>query len=445
MSRNFGPAANRHVIVDRCQLASPLMRSETDSNVGATADIRDAIVRLDIFENMFSPTLTGQVQIQDSVNLSSFVPLLGFEVLRIKFHSMNRGQRRTYEVPLAVYNQTNRTTLNAGTEKYTLGLASPELIASTGRQVSFVCENRRIEDIIREIVVSPNFLSSRKSFVDIEPTATPTTLVIPYMSPLDAIHLLTLQGRSASNETNYVFFETLEGFHFTSFRRAIEYAKTKPIPRISLRLAGGQTSGNDPEDIAADQIELVSGFDHLYLLSRGYFASTTYALDVLSGKYEVELSSSGHPDFIKKPSMNGSSGRTIYPAEYGRLSNPTARMFLVPTTHISAANTALTSVDPSIKSNFIAQTIDGRNRELLGLQTRTVRVVVSGAPELNVGKLVHITVPNPVNNGVFGRQEQDTATGVYMIISAKHSLIRTPDSGFSYETTFEAVTDSTTV
>ena len=438
MNNPMGAASNKAVTFTQCSLVSPFRTTTTKT---AAADIRNAVIRLDIYEDMFSPTLTGTVELQDNLNLSSLIPLVGLEMLRVGFYMTQDNIPRKYEFPFAIYNQSDRIPQNQGTEKYTLGLSSPELVASTSRRISFAFQNKKVEDVIRELLTSPKYLNSRKRFTDVEATTSAISLVSPYLTPLETIRLLTLQGQSASNETNYVFYENLEGFHFTSFARAIRTTNQSIIPRISMQLAG-TTGGNTKDFMTADQIHLVSGFDHLYLLSHGYFASTTFALDVLSGKYEVEISSSGLAPFSARPLMNGAGATPLYPNIYGRASNPTAKMFLVPTTHLSAANTSLTSVDATIKNNFIAQTLDGRNRELLGLQSRCVRVTVSGAPELNVGKLVHITIPNPVNNNQFSQQKKDIATGVYMIVKAKHSIIQNKNTGYEYETTFEAVTDS---
>ena len=164
MASSIGPAGDRVVILDKFELRSPRVARRENTAVPGWADLRTALIRLDIYEDMFSPTLTAQAEIQDTINLSTGIPLVGFESILVSFHLDRDSGPRSYTFPLAVYNQSDRVLQTQGTEKYTLGLASPELIISTSRKLSFAFTNRRMEDIIRELVTSPDYLSSKKKF-----------------------------------------------------------------------------------------------------------------------------------------------------------------------------------------------------------------------------------------------------------------------------------------
>ena len=458
---NQSPAADKAVFLEELQLLSPLdnlrnPKTSTDIKIKTILNnLTSYVDRIDIFEDMFRPGLTGQVHLRDTQSLSNLAFMRGLDVLRLKF-SVNDKQtsklRSFGPLAFSVYNQTNRSPANQATETYTLGICSPEVINSVSRKISRSYWDKP-ENIIKEIVEEGYGLNSKKGFVDRETTTSKVRIVVPYMRPLDVIRLLTLQGQTATNETNYMFFETLKGYHYTSFRRLLELAVTAVdangnsiIPTLYTELAGQSMEGNTKTLIKAEQLQVVSGFDILYAISHGYFSSVTIAPDVLSGQCGIEISSIAQTgstvEYADRQKLNDTD---FYPAELGLTTPASSRIFLVPTTHISAANPLVTDKDPDAKyrNNFIAQTLDGRNRELLGLQMRCIRGVVAGAPELHAGSIINVDFPTTLNNTNMGKPHKDIASGRYIIINAKHSIVADgKGQSFFYETTFEAVTDS---
>lgn len=448
---NLSPASDKKVFVDRVQILSPYLINPTSSaekQIKAVLDdVRPFINRIDIFEDIFKPALTGEVYFRDTLSITNLALMRGLDQLWLQFSTEDKQVpsklRKFGPFPFAIYNQSNRSPINKASEEFVLGICSPELIASTLRKISRSYVNIKPEDIIQDIVTQPYGLASTKKFVERQTTKRPIKMVVPYMRPLEVIQLLTLQGQSDINETNYMFFETLEGYHYTSFSQLLKNAaKNKYIPKIYLDLAGQREIGNTRTQIKAEQLQVVSGFDTLYAMSRGYFASTTIAPDVLSGVCGIELSGAGWGGTYDSRTRVNLNGSDIYPKELGLGTPPTARIFVVPTTAFSAANTQLTSKDSTITDNFITQTLDGRNRELLGLQSRCIRGRIAGAPDLHAGDFIDVEFPTPLNNKSGGTVVKDSASGRYIIINAKHSIVADGRQGFFYETTFEAVTDS---
>ena len=452
---NQSYAADKTVSFDQLQLLSPfdnLLNPKTpefQKIKNILNNLASYVDRIDIFEDMFKMGLTGQVHLRDTQSLSNLASMRGIEQLRLKFSVKDKqtGKNRSFgPMAFSVYNQSNRSPVNRATETYTLGICSPEMINSISRKISRSYWDMP-ENIIKDIVEAVYGLGSSKPFVERETTTSKVRVVVPYMRPLDVIQLLTLQGQTATNETNYMFFETLEGYHYTSFRRLLEIAIKNPdIPTLYMELAGQNIDGNTKTRIKAEQLQVVSGFDMMYALSRGYFSSVTIAPDVLSGQCGIEISSIAQTgstvEYADRQKLNDLD---FYPEFMGLGTPATSRIFLIPTTHISAANPAVTTLDPDAKdrNNFIAQTLDGRNRELLGLQLRTIRGVVAGAPELHAGSVINVDFPTTLNNKNLGKPHKDIASGRYIIINAKHSIVADgKGQSFFYETTFEAVTDS---
>lgn len=438
-----------------CRLVTPLCNpivnpKRYENFKGILSDIRPLIKQLTIYENILSPTLVASMLIQDSIGLSSLLPLVGIERIDLVFrvHDPTTNTDRQYgttsnPVSFMVYAQVNRMLQTMGAEQYELLLVSPEFMSSTEKRISRSYENVRVENVVSDIF--HHDLKSQRPFVDVEQTNTPTSIVMPFVTPLDAIKLLMLYGQNSKDETNFLFYETLDGFHFQSIRKAIRDANKIEVPTVTLSLAGTTEVRSTAKLIYADQIDVTSGFNMLYMISQGYFASTTYMLDVLEGRYDVAVTRSSDPGFAGRSLIAGANVKSIYDGLGDaslNMMNPTARLFVVPTTEFASSNQALVSKDPGIKNNFIARTIDGRNRELISLQLRTIRARVPGSPDVHAGQLVNVIIPTPLNNNQYVHTTDDIASRRYFIVAAQHTLINSGHGDFLYETIFEAGTDS---
>lgn len=416
--------------------------------VGLLQRLQSNILKINIFENMFSVGLTGNIELRDSNSIPTAADMKGLEFLLLQFSLTGKTiqDARTFgPMAFSIYKQTNRTQRTKGSETYTLNFCSPEIISSFSRRFS-KSYNDTPENIVKDIVTAPYGLNSKKPFRLIEDTKEKIKFVVPYLRAAEVLKLLTLQGQTKDDETNYMFFETLEGYYYTSFKNLLHLAMSDSnIPTIYADLGKIEEVSNTQTKIKADQLEVVSGFDSLYAISEGYFSSVTIAPDVLSGLCSVEISSIANTgstvEYNNRQKLND---KNFYPADLGFTMPATAKIFLVPTTHISASNPKLLALDPDTKlrNNFIAQTLDGRNRELVGLQLRTIRGTVSGAPEIHAGKIVNVVFPSPLNNKNYGSPMNDVASGRYIVVAAQHSIVSDGHNGFFYQTNFEAVTDS---
>lgn len=446
--------ATKSVKIVMCRLLSPICNPQVGKDryeklANVLGDIRPIIKQLTIYENILTPTLIGRMLIQDSVGLSTLLPLIGMEQLQLVFrvYDPTTNQDVTYgtvdkPITLVIYAQTSRSPQTMGAEEYELLLVSPEFLASKEKKISRAYTNQKIETIIKDVFKKD--LQSIRPFVDVESTNTPTNIVFPFVSPLDAVKLLMLYGQNDQQETNYLFYETLEGFHFHSMRQAIRSVDRKKIPTVTMELAGLEQSQSSITGLVrADQIDVTSGFDMLNLMSEGYFASSTYMIDVLDGSIDIVESRSADRSFATRPRVsNVVSWYDVFSKPEFNVTDPTAKMFLVPTTEFASKNTNLTSKDGSIKDNFIARTMDGRNREFLSLLVRTVRARIPGNPMIRAGKMVNVVLPTPLNNQQYATNVVDIASKNYFVVAAQHSLINTGNGEFLYETIFEAGTDS---
>lgn len=407
-----------------------------------SVDLRSFVAVLHIYEHIGMPTLSGELFLSEDIGLSRM--LFGYEYVRVRFgvHDPLTNAMRNYPaneregLVFRVVSQTDRQLVSAGTESYRLALVSPTLYTSMASRISRSYKNKKVEDIIRDILT--NDVKTQRQFFA-EATNQPTNFTIPYYSPLQAIEFFTSRAINTENRTTYFFYESLDGFHFASLTKMITDIKkvwnAKELPIVRKYHAGLTGERDTSLQIRAENIDVMQTFDMMNLASQGYFASRVVGVDILSGKFRDTIHTASEDTYLKKPRLNGGSfyAPMVSPT---RPFMPDARVFVVPTTSISASNPAMKAIDPSIAENFIEATVDARNRELLELQTQCLRVKCSGAPNLNAGRGVYVQMTMPSTQGV-----DVMHSGLHLIVATKHTLLNN-QSRYSYETTIEAYSDS---
>ena len=430
---------NKSVSLDKCHLfpfSGPLS--------GTPVDISGSVARIEIYESLFSPVLSGKMEIQDSESMSTVLNMFGLDVVAMQFSVADKATNTTVRygddsAPLkfAAFSQTNRMPFSFGSEMFSLHLASAEMYSSAGIKISKSFKNMRVEEIIKTMLDTPEFIGAATKNFDAQITDVPVTMVTPYLSPLEIIRLATLMAYSG-DESNYLFYETLKGFNFKSIRKIVEEASQKPIPTLKRGITGVTDSKADLRTIYVDQIDIVKGFDLLDTTSGGFFASMTVGLDVLSGRARKTISRASDMKTI----VNQGQGSPNFPTAFADVINPTSRIFLIPTLAISAQDMEMASLDPSIHDNKFEDNLDGRTRELMALNSRVVRVKMTGVPNIHAGSLVDIVIPSPKNNNKGVADFRDIATGRYLVVAVSHTLVAGDSQGFFYETVIEACSDS---
>ena len=95
-------------------------------------DISDNVLEINIYEGLDKSVITGNIVINDSQNITTHLPLTGFERLDFKVFTpgCSRGYDFTRETgsPVYIYSITDRQGDTARNQKYILNFCSKELI-----------------------------------------------------------------------------------------------------------------------------------------------------------------------------------------------------------------------------------------------------------------------------------------------------------------------------
>ena len=304
-------------------------------------DLKAAWSDFNIYESLFSPYLTADIQIVDGVGLLESAPIIGEETIQIQVKTKGIVRQRTPDgnapgpfegsqnegriiLQFRVVKIGRVTKLNDQMLTYKLTLVSEEAIINLKQKVkksaldSQSFEPRKISDVVKSLYrqfFQRGRSKSKKIFI--EPTKNLTDLIIPNQTPFKAFKFLAGRAVSAGKHavgSSFVFYETIRGFFFISMEtlmaggglgygtiagapgspQELVYTKSEnPVKEtyvIQPKRLGAQT--NELKNVAVemtsvDSYSFSSNFDVMKNLQNGMYANRLLTHDLVRMKYDT--------------------------------------------------------------------------------------------------------------------------------------------------------------
>jgi len=175
-------------------------RLELISNDGVRHNLISSFTDFTLYEDLFSPILTGYVLIVDAHNLISTLPILGGERLVVEFKTPGRD---SIELSLRITKIGHRDHANKK-NVYTLEFISPEGFEDLNVRVSKSFSGNTSALVKR---VYKEYFKSNISDADLSDTF--VKFVSPYWGPLKIINHITTLATYPNNKIltpNYLFY-----------------------------------------------------------------------------------------------------------------------------------------------------------------------------------------------------------------------------------------------
>ena len=107
------------------------------SSAGIALDVTPQVSSIEYCEDIFQMFLTGQVVIQDNQNLTNVFPLIGNEIIKIKFYTPHTDESRTaVDMQFFITQCSGKVKINAITAVYILKFVSFEAIINSQTRIS---------------------------------------------------------------------------------------------------------------------------------------------------------------------------------------------------------------------------------------------------------------------------------------------------------------------
>ncbi len=368
-------------------------------------DIKTAINYVEIYESIYSPFITININITDSMSLFHLFPFLGEEYIELDIRSAD-GETGIFDQIFYIYKLSDRVNTSDKAYVYTLHMISVHSVIDMNLKLSQSMEGQPstiVENILK------NNLSIQKEIYT-HPTKNSVSYISNYWSPLRNIKYLCDRAVSSTdNSPTYVFYETKKAFLFAPIG---EMVKQDSVATYTYSV----NTHSEPVEIQSGiiyNLYVDKTFDYITRIMNGAFGNRVLIVDTHTKNYNYEFY-----DFLS--SYN----------DFGRL-NP-----------LPFASPSATS---RLNSVFRTRTIDSNNTtseentsewykqrltELSALNATTISIDVPGTFNIFAGNVIDVLIPHSDMTTITNKDIDISCimdrnlTGRYLITSMKHMLTR---------------------
>ena len=417
-------------------------------------DLVNNYVQIDLFESIFTHTISGSLMIIDTNNLLLNSPIIGQEYLKLKIKSpgvVNADSIDYSENVLSIYRVGQVFDASKGAQLIELGLISPEALTNQRTRVSksYVAS---MNEIVKDVVTNKIYLDSRKNLF-LESSVGDKRMVSPNIHPFSLIDMIASETQATdlnnvtTNDINYhVFYENTKGFHFKSLSYLFSQETQGDFHGGDVGTI--ERKGKELEDYKrVISFERTGNVDMLQNIVSGMLGSTQITHDIYTKSYRIYNYSyfDDYPRIDENP---------IYSDSFIDYQNRTVGGFRNSRIHLNSR-----SGDISVNKSFsrgesdndqnsagpVSSLTTGANllkrrskfAEMLG--TINYRIKVAGHTEMKVGDMINFSVPTVGNDHGKG-SENDFVSGKFLIKNLRHTFYRQPE--VKHEVAMEITKDS---
>jgi hypothetical protein len=265
-----------------------LVKAEMITSSGLIVDLSASILNITIFEDTTMTAVSGDILLQDSFALTSLGPIIGQEYLKLKIQTPTLTDEEEIidftENVFIVNSLESRVEAGNNVQVYVLNFTSSEIVSNQRTKVS-----RSLKGSYSNIVKTMLGEVDCKKKIYVEPTSGNKRIVAPNVRPFDIIKMATRQAVSQFfANPNYLFFETLKGYHFRSL--ASLYAQN-PIQTYTQYVHGSSVEKGGAVNIEKElgnilDFEIIENANTLTNYTVGVYASNLIVHDIFNKSYK---------------------------------------------------------------------------------------------------------------------------------------------------------------
>jgi len=383
---------------------------------GEIYDVFNFVVDINIFEDIYSPTMSGNLTLNDAQDLINLLPMIGEEKLLISFQTAGTSDDDgLFEQEFYIYKMTDRKYTAERAIQYTLHFVSFETVRDVNNKIGKGYTGN-IDDNVK--VIFKKELQSEKRLT-VEETKNTCAWVSNYWSPFTNLNFLT--KRAISKQTggaNFLFFENNRGFYFVSIETFLEQApKAQFVYDNNTRdpsKGGGGGSQRDLGDALGriTTFEIKTAYDYLTRIQSGMYKSRLITHEIFTKTYNIQTLDY-QEEFPKHNHLNP------YPLSTKAIP---AKTFGFLDTQPRALETFSNFKTDRMKNWYLKNTMS-----MAELNAFCIDITVPGRSNLCVGDVIEVVFYRPTPIGAKDTEEQimdKTFSGRYLIGALCHNLNR---------------------
>jgi hypothetical protein len=399
-------------------------------------DISGIFEEINIFDSVFSPVISGNVLVTDSIGLSKRLVFDGSEALLIEIVKDENSEIGNFKKAFRIYKQSNRTIKTMTSESYLLNFVSDEMIFSDQKRINQSYENIYSE-IIKKILldylkVAPNNLGG-----SYDTTTGIKKVIIPNLRPLEAIEWCAKRSTDDLLSPNFLFYQNVTGFNFASLSNLL----TKPeIIDVKFEPKNTRDTNALEEISSARSMEVVTQTDNVEKTRSGVNAAKFLGFDPITRTFaKKDVSYADHFNSMKHGNDNpnvsviqnreGVDNTQAYDSKKVLSLFGTARKL---SEYIKKNEPdSLSKLD-----NFEDYKLQ-RTSIIKNLMSRRIKFTMPGNFQLSSGFNVNVIAPSPSIREKGSDNNDETLSGKYLIVATRQII------GYDkHETIIEVATTS---
>ena len=265
---------------------------------GSELEISGLTAVVNIYQDLDSAFLSGNLMFFDSIGAVNKLPIIGNEFLEFKFRTpINAGGDEELDATnhrFQVYEKRSvRSTQN--TQAVALFFTSIESIRNERLRVSKSFTGSYAEMVDKMVKSDKSLLNSKKDLF-IDPTKGVYKYTFPNCRPAEGVRHMTFISEPVNYKTpDYMFYENNRGFHFrcleSLYRESGDNTRNRPFVAFIDLLSAFNPNFSTPDVESESPItkpysfSFNDSYNTLRNTRRGMFGSVTYAHDLIDKKF----------------------------------------------------------------------------------------------------------------------------------------------------------------
>lgn len=253
------------------------------SNETSSQDLSQMMIGLEIFEDIYAPGITGNIHINDAIDLYENMPIIGGETVDIEFTSDLDGNTlpKDYDFKKKFF-VTGIVNIEDGqndhVKTYTIEFASKIYFENNLTKISKAYDGN-VADIVESLFKTMNL----EDDIELERTIYSENFVVPRWTPIRTINYLAKHSLSLDNkDPSFFFYEDKDGFKFVSLSHLFKKGSSRTLT-LKNNWIEGRSLESDPHVISSLNINQTP--DLLAGMSSGVYGGTIHNVDILNKRF----------------------------------------------------------------------------------------------------------------------------------------------------------------
>lgn len=413
-----------------------LITSMTGTN--AIIDLMPFMVEIDLYEDIYSSTISGEVVVQDSLGLISNYRMNGTEFLQVQLQKTSQDNiyiSRNYRV----YKISKREISDSNNyEVYVLNFCSEEFLLSEQYRISKSAKGKQISEIITDILNTYVLAGKGNKKLYIDSTNGVYDFVLPNKKLFETINWLATYAQPYDPKAvgaDMLFYENSSGYHFHSLQtlyNAPIYQTYKFDPKNTNSANMNGLIDIQQQLTNATDFEVIDFFDTMGAISNGTFSNKVMTIDPLLRKFNTtdgvfNYDTYGGVKLNNFPLTNGYQNRlggTMYSLPQNIPGLEVGALRLAPSNNGDKKNSYVSQNPDSVANDvMIEKYLPNRVAQLALSNYMKIKVTIPGDPNLTAGAVVNFNTYgiNPVNSkNASNRTPDPLYSGSYLVTAVRH-------------------------